>query len=85
MTYAELQKLLLLAERMMASGSPKKSEYGRGYQMGIQFHFANTHPESIPDHYAINDIARKNGSRYVHAFARGYRDGCLGLNPEYPG
>jgi hypothetical protein len=36
------------------------------------------------DHYSIANIARKNGSRDVHAYARGYSDGCKGLKPEYP-
>lgn len=85
MTYAELQKLLLLADRMIASSAPRKAEYGRGYQMGIQFHFTNTQPGSLPDHYYIADIARRNGCRNVHAFASGYRDGCKGLKPEYNG
>jgi hypothetical protein len=85
MTYSEFQNLLLLADRMIASCAPRKAEYGRGYHSGIQFHFNNAQPESIPDHYTIADIARRNGSRDVHAYARGYRDGCKGLKPEYPG
>lgn len=85
MTYAEFQKLLLLADRMIRSSAPKKTEYGRGYRMGIEFHFANGHPGSLPDHYGMADIARRNGSRHVHAFACGYRDGCKGLKPEYAG
>jgi hypothetical protein len=84
MTYADFQNLLLLADRMIASSAPKKAEYGRGYQMGIQFHFSNAQPGSLPDHYSINDIARKNGSRHIHSFASGYRDGCKGMKPEYP-
>src|SRR5512146_2501735 len=84
MTYAEFEKFLLLADRMIASCSPRKSEYGRGYQSGIKFHFCNPQSEP-PDHYLIADIARKNGSHYVHAYACGYRDGCKGLKPEYKG
>jgi hypothetical protein len=83
MTYSEFQKLLLLADRMITSCGPRKSEYGRGYQSGIQFHFSNAQPGSLPDHYMIADIARRNGSRDVHSYARGYRDGCKGLKPEY--
>jgi hypothetical protein len=83
MTYSEFQNLLLLADRMITSCALGKSEYGRGYQSGIQFHFNNSQPGSLPDHYAIADIARRNGSRDVHSFARGYRDGCKGLKPEY--
>jgi hypothetical protein len=82
MTYAEFEKLLLLADRMIASSAPRKAEYGRGYQCGIQFHFSNAQPESLPDHYAIANIARRNGSRDVHTYSRGYRDGCKGLKPE---
>jgi hypothetical protein len=85
MTYAEFQKLLLLADRMITSSAPKKTEYGRGYHMGIQIHFNNDQPGSLPDHYSIAEIARRNGCRNVHAFARGYRDGCMGLKPEYTG
>jgi len=83
MTYAEFEKLLLLADRMIAGSAPRKAEYGRGYHGGIKFHFNNPQPEIIPDHYAIAEIARRNGSRDVHAYARGYRDGCKGLKPEY--
>jgi hypothetical protein len=85
MTYADFQKLLLLADRMIASSAPRKAEYGRGYHLGIQIHFNNARPGSLPDHYSIAEIARQNGCRNVHAFARGYRDGCMGLKPEYPG
>ena len=85
MTYAEFQKLLLLADRMIASSALKKAEYGRGYQKGIQFHFNNPQSTSSPDHYFIADIARRNGSRDVHAYARGYSDGCKGLKPEDTG
>jgi hypothetical protein len=85
MTYAEFQKLLLLADRMIASCAPKKAEYGRGYQNGIQFHFNNPQSTSPPDHYFVANIARSNGSRDVHAYARGYSDGCKGLKPKYTG
>jgi hypothetical protein len=84
MTYAEFQQLLLLADRMIAGSALKKAEYGRGYRNGIQYHFNNPHPTSPPDHYFVADIARRNGSRDVHAYARGYCDGCRGLKPEYP-
>jgi hypothetical protein len=85
MTYAEFQKLLLLVDSMIASCAPRKAEYGRGYQMGIQIHFNNAQPGSLPDHYSIAEIARRNRCHNVHAFARGYRDGCMGLKPEYKG
>jgi len=83
MTFAEVQKLLLLADSMIASCAPKKAEYGKGYHVGIQIHFNSAHPGSLPDHYSIAEIARSNGCRNVHAFVRGYRDGYLGLKPEY--
>ena len=82
MTFAELEKLILLADRMIMSCVPRKAEYGRGYQSGIKFHFYNPQSTTPPDHYQIAEIARKNGSRDVHAYARGYRDGCKGLKPE---
>ena len=85
MTYAELQKLLLLADRMIMSCAPRKAEYGRGYQNGIKFHFNNPQSASPSDPYAIVDIARRTGSRDVHAYARGYSDGCKGSKPEYTG
>ena len=85
MNYTEFQKLLLLADRMSASCAPRKSDYGRGYHMAIQIHFNNAQPESLPDHYSIAEIARSNGCRNVHAFARGYLDGYMGLKPEYSG
>jgi hypothetical protein len=84
MTYAEFEKLLLLADRLIASCVPRKVEYGTGYQSGLKFHFHNPQSES-PDHYRIADIARKTGSHYVHDYARGYRDGCNGWKPEYTG
>ncbi len=83
MTYAEFQKLLLVADSMIGSCAPKKSEYGRGYHIGIQLHFSNPQPGSVPDHYSLAEIARENGCRNVDAFARGYRDGCKGLKPNY--
>jgi len=85
MTYAELENRILLADRMIVSCTPRKAEYGRGYTEGIKFHFNNPQSTSPPDHYAIADIARRNGSRDVHSYARGYRDGCKGLKPEYTG
>ena len=83
MTYAEFQNRLLLADRMVISCAPRKVEYGRGYHEGIKFHFNNPQVTAPLDHYSIADIARKNGSRDVHAYARGYSDGCKGLKPEY--
>jgi hypothetical protein len=53
--------------------------------MGIQIHFNNSQQGSLPDHYSIAEIARRSRCRNVHAFARGYRDGCMGLKPEYKG
>jgi len=85
MTYADFEKLLLLADRMIASSIPRKVEYGRGYQSGLRFHFHNPQSASPPDHYSITETARRNGSRNVHAYARGYRDGCMGLKPEDAG
>jgi hypothetical protein len=85
MTYEELQNLLLLADRMIVGCALRKAEYGRGYQNGIKFHFNNPQSTSPPDHYAIADIARSNGSRDVQAYVCGYRDGCKGLKPEYTG
>ncbi len=85
MTYTEFQRLLLLADSMVASCAPRKSEYGRGYQVGIQFHFSNPQPGSIPDQYSIAEIARGNGCRHVDAFARGYLDGCMGVKPDFFG
>jgi hypothetical protein len=82
MTYAEFENLLLLADRIIASNEPRKAEYGRGYRSGIKFHFDNDQPESLPDHYFIAEIARRDGSRDVHAYVRGYRDGCKGLKPS---
>ena len=85
MNYSEFQKFLLLADSMIASCAPRKAEYGRGYHMGIQIHFNNGHRGSLPDHYSIAEIARSNGCRNVHAFARGYLNGYMGLKPEYNG
>ncbi|HZD40700.1 MAG TPA: hypothetical protein VE131_08275 [Terriglobales bacterium] len=82
-TYMEFQKLLLLADRLSSNSAPRKSDYGRGYHMAIQIHFNNPHRGSLPDHYSIVEIARRNRCRNVHAFARGYRDGFMGLKPEY--
>lgn len=85
MTYSEFQNCLLLADRMMTGCSPRKVEYGRGYQEGIKFHFSNPQSASPPDTYSLADIARRNGSRDVHSYARGYKDGCKGLKPNYTG
>ena len=82
MTYAEFENLILLSDRMIASCIPGKSEYWKGYNSGIKFYFCNSQPESLPDHHFIVEIARRNGSRDVHAYACGYRDGCNGLIPE---
>jgi hypothetical protein len=81
-TYAEFEKLILLSDRMSASCVPRKADYGRGYHKGIKLHYCNPQPESLPDHYFIVEIARRDGSRDVHAYARGYLDGCMGLMPE---
>jgi hypothetical protein len=85
MTYAEYEKYLLLADSMIMSSAPRKADYGKGYNMGVQIHFNNTQLGSLPDNYSIAEIARSNGCRNVHAFVRGYRDGCMGLKPEYTG
>ena len=80
MTYAEFENLILLADRMIASNDLKKSEYGRGFQSGIREYYDNGQQEAFLDHYFIAEIARRNRSRHVHAFARGYLDGCKGLD-----
>lgn len=82
MTYAEFEKLILLSDRMSASCVPRKADYRRGYHRGIKLHYCNPHPESLPDHYFIVEIARRDGSRDIHAYALGYLDGCMGLIPE---
>lgn len=84
-SYAEIENLLLLADRMIASNDVIKSEYGRGYQCGIKDYCDNAQQESYLDHYFIAEIARRNRSRNVHAYVRGYRDGCKGLKPEGTG
>jgi len=48
MTYAEFESLILLSDRMIASCVPRKSEYWRGYNSGIKFHFQNGQQESLP-------------------------------------
>ena len=85
MTFSDFENLLLLADRMIAGNNLRKAEYGRGYRSGIKDHFDNVQPESLPDHYFLAEVARRNGSRDVHAYIRGYLDGCKGLNPEYTG
>ena len=85
MTYMEFENILLRADRLTAICNPKKAEYWRGYRSGIEFHFQNGQQESLPDHYSIVEIARRNRSNDVHAYARGYRDGCKGLKPEDTG
>jgi hypothetical protein len=85
MTYAEFESLLLRADRLASICNPRKAEYWRGYRSGIEFHFQNGQQESLPDHYSIVETARRNGSHDVHAYARGYRDGCKGLKPDDAG
>ena len=82
MTYAEFENLRLRADRLTAICNPRKSEYWKGYRSVIEFHFQNGQQEALPDHYFIVEIARRDGSRDVHAYARGYHDGCKGLIPE---
>ena len=85
MTYAEFENLRLQADRLSANINPKKAEYYKGYRSGIEFRFQNGQQESLSDHYAIADFARRNRSCDVHSYVRGYRDGCKGLKPNYPG
>jgi len=85
MTYKEFENLILRADHLTAICAPWKAEYWRGYRSGIEFYFQNAQQGSPPDHYSIADIARRNGSRDVHAYARGYRDGCKGVKPEDTG
>ena len=82
MTHAALEKFLLLADRMILSNNPGEAEYGRGYQSGIKFYFDIGQHRFLPDHYCIAEIARRNGSRDVHAYVRGHHDGCMGLDPD---
>ena len=82
MTYMEFEKLRLQADRLTAVCNPRKAEYWKGYRSGIEFHFRNGQPESLPDQYAVVEVARRNRSNDVHAYARGYLDGCKGLKPE---
>jgi hypothetical protein len=82
MTYAEFENFILLADRMIASNNLSKAEYGRGYQNGIREYYDNGQHESYLDHYFIAEIARRNGSRDIHAYVRGYCDGYRGLGPD---
>jgi hypothetical protein len=85
MTFAEFESLLLLADRMILGNNPRQAAYGRGYQNGIKTYFGNADAESHPDHYYLAEIARREGHRDVHAYIRGYHDGCKGLKAEYIG
>ena len=82
MTHMEFENLRLLADRLTGICEPKKAEYWKGYRSGIEFHFQYGLQESLPDHFSIVDTARRNGSRDIDAYVRGYIDGCKGLKPE---
>jgi len=84
MTFAEFENLLLLADRMIVSNNPSNAAYGRGYQNGIKAYFGNGHAISLPDHYYLAEVARRDGHRDIHAYIRGYRDGAEGSNPVAP-
>jgi len=70
-------------DQMVRKSEIRKAEYWRGYREGVRFRFRDKTREFHRDHFRLYEVPDRNdGDPYVDAYARGYRDGCVGKNPE---
>ena len=79
MDQSEFITLIRPIDQMIAQSEPRRAEYWRGYREGIRFRFQDNTWASYRDHDHLHEIAgRYDGDSHVVAYARGYRDGCVG-------
>jgi len=79
----EFETLLHPKDQMVRKSEIRKAEYWRGYREGVRFRFRDKTREFHRDHYRLYEFTDRNDSDpYGDAYARGYRDGCVGKSPE---
>ena len=81
----ECTGLLSMIDRLIDTSGPRRSEYLRGYQRGVQVSVLGVSDERIEEHRLIMEYSDiDSGDPYIDSFARGYRDGFEGIAPEDP-
>lgn len=79
----EYDDLLHLIDQRIGTSEPRRAEYWRGYRQGVKFRFRHNMGESVREHYMLLETAgNKDVDPYIGAYARGYRDGCDGKEPQ---
>jgi len=75
--------LLDLIDERIETSEPRRAEYFRGYLRGIHFHVHGGLEETTKmNNRLYNGSDGDSGDPCIDAFARGYRDGSRGLEPE---
>jgi len=75
--------LLSMIDRLIDTSGPQRSEYLRGYQRGMRVSVLGVSDERIEEHRLIMECSDiDSGDPYIDSFARGYRHGFEGMEPE---
>jgi len=79
----EYDTLLDLTLQMIETFILRRAEYFREYRRGIHFHVHGRLEETPQENNRLcNGSDGDSGDAYLDAYARRYRDGCLGTKPE---
>lgn len=83
MVWKKYDTLLDLIDEKIETSEPRRAEYFRGYLRGIHSYVHGGLEETTQKHDRLyNGSDNNSGDPYLDSFARGYRDGCGGLEPE---
>ena len=75
--------LLSMIDRLIDTSGPQRSEYLRGYQRGMRVRVLGVSDERIEEHRLVMEYSDiDSGDPYIDSFARGYRHGFEGKEPE---
>jgi len=80
----ECDGLFSMIDRLIDISEPKRAEYLRGYQRGIRVSVQGVLSDDVAEEHRtlIDHSCGGSGDLYIDSFARGYRDGFEGKQPE---
>ena len=81
----ECKPLFSIIDQVIDTSEPLRAEYFRGYRRGIDAQVLGVSDDRTDDHYLLIDYTvLSSGDPYIDSYARGYRDGFEGMEPESP-
>ena len=81
----ECSGLLSMIDRLIDNSVPERAEYLRGYKRGMGVSVLEVSDEKIEEHQILMDHSGGgSGDPYIDSYARGYRHGFEGTEPERP-